>query len=88
MGTAVEDFGLAACDVPAMINWLKADLASSNAPVRNGAINLLAVCHKQLGPGLSAMLRADVKPALMTTLDEAFSKNPQQQVTFHSVLSA
>ena len=81
MGTAVEDFGLGACDVPALISWLKADLASSNAPVRNAAIGLLAVCHRQLGPGLAAMLRADVKPALMTTLEDAFAKNPQQPVS-------
>lgn len=82
MGTAVEDFGLGACDVPALIGWLKADLASSNAPVRNAAISLLAVCHRQLGPGLAAMLRADVKPTLMTSLEDAFSKNPQQPVSF------
>ena len=42
MGTAVEDFGLAACDVPAMISWLKADLASSNAPCTQW-------CHQPAG---------------------------------------
>ena len=60
---------------------LQGDLASTNAAVRNAAINLMATCHKQLGPGLAAMIRSDVKPALMTALEDAFKSNPQQQVT-------
>ena len=60
---------------------LQGDLASTNAAVRNAAINLMATCHKQLGPGLAAMIRSDVKPALMTALEDSFKSNPQQQVT-------
>jgi len=40
----------------------------------------MAVCHRQLGPDLAAMIRNDVKPALMTALEEAFKKNPRTQV--------
>lgn len=63
-----------------MFRFLQADLASTNAPVRNAATHLAATCHKQLGAGMAAMLRNDIKPALMTALEEAFRANPQQQV--------
>lgn len=56
------------------------DLGSTNVAVRNAAIQLAATCHKQLGTGLAAMLRSDVKPALMTALEESFKNNPQQKV--------
>ena len=59
---------------------MQGDLASTNAAIRNAAINLMATCHKQLGTGLAAMIRNDVKPALMTALEDAFKNNPQQQV--------
>lgn len=80
MATASEEFGLGAVDVKALINNMKVDLASTNATIRNAAINLLSVAHKQLGPGLADMLRSDVKPALMTALEDAFKRNPQEQV--------
>ena len=56
------------------------DLASSNAAIRNSAIGLLGVAHRQLGAGLADMLRPHVKPALMSALDDTFAKNPQQEV--------
>ena len=80
MAIAVEDFGLSTIDVKALINNMKVDLASTNATIRNAAINLLSLAHKQLGPGLADMLRADVKPALMTALEDAFKRSPQEQV--------
>ncbi|KAL0028272.1 hypothetical protein WJX79_006476 [Trebouxia sp. C0005] len=80
MATAVEEFGLGTLDVKALIDNMKVDLASTNATIRNAAISLLTVAHKQLGPGLADMLRSDVKPALMTALDDAFKRNPQEQV--------
>ena len=80
MGTAVEAFGLAALDVKLLIDWMKADLASSNAGVRNAAIALLGTAHRQLGPGLAPMLSQHVKPALMTTLEATFKANPVAQV--------
>lgn len=79
-GTAVEAFGLAALDVALLIGWMRADLGSSNAGVRNGAIALLATAHRQLGPGLAPMLSQHVKPALMATLEAAFKANPVAQV--------
>ncbi len=80
MATAVEAFGLAALDVKLLIDWMRADLASSNAGVRNGAIALLGTAHRQLGPGLAPMLAQHVKPALMATLEAAFKANPVAQV--------
>jgi cytoskeleton-associated protein 5 len=34
--------------------------------------------HSFLGPALGDMLRADVKPALMTAIEEKFKECPQQ----------
>jgi len=39
--------------------------------------NQLGVMHTFLGPPLADMLRADVKPALMTTIEEKFKDCPQ-----------
>ena len=80
MAKAVEDFGLPTFTVALLLGWAKDDLASTNAPVRNAAVALLATCHKQLGPGLAAMVQHDIKPAQWTVLEEAFASNPQQQV--------
>ena len=79
MTETVEEFGLGALDVRLLIEWMKADLGSSNAGVRNGAIALLGAMHRQLGPGLAPMLSQHVKPALMTTLDATFKANPAVQ---------
>jgi cytoskeleton-associated protein 5 len=46
MGQAVADFGLAACDVPSLLKWSKECLASTNAGVRNAAVQLLGVMHR------------------------------------------
>ncbi|KAL3133794.1 hypothetical protein ABBQ32_008271 [Trebouxia sp. C0010 RCD-2024] len=87
MATAVEEFGLGTIDVKALIDNMKVDLASTNATIRNAAINLLGVAHKQLGPGLADMLRSDVKPALMTALEDTFKRNPQEQASPHEVIT-
>ena len=80
MAQTIEDFGLSTLDVKLLIDWMIADLGSSNAGVRNVAIALLGVAHKQLGPGLVPMLSQHVKPALMTSLNEAFKANPVTKV--------
>ena len=85
MATAVEEFGLGTIDVKALIDNMKVDLSSTNATIRNAAINLLSVAHKQLGPGLADMLRSDVKPALMTALEDTFKRNPQEQASYHGL---
>lgn len=80
MATAVEAFGLGALDVKLLIEWMRTDLGSANAGVRNAAIALLGTAHVQLGPGLAPMLSQHVKPALMATLEAAFKANPVAQV--------
>ena len=80
MSTAVEEFGLKQLDVKQLIEWMKADLGSSSAPVRTAAIALLGRAHRQLGPGLDPLLSQSVKPALMQTLRDTFVANPVEQV--------
>lgn len=80
MARAVEEFGLPQLDVRLLLEWLKADLASTNAGVRNAATALAGVCHRQLGAGLAGQLREHVKPALMAALEDTFAANPQQAV--------
>ena len=80
MSTAVEEFGLKQLDVKQLIEWMKVDLGSSNAPVRTAAIALLGRAHRQLGPGLDPLLSQSVKPALMQTLRDTFMANPVEQV--------
>lgn len=43
---AITEFGIAGCDVKALIDWAKEDLGSSNASVRNAAIQMLGVMHR------------------------------------------
>ena len=80
MARAVEEFGVPQLDMRLLMEWLRANLASTNAGVRNAASALAGVCHQQLGPGLAGQLREHVKPALMAALEETFAANPQQAV--------
>ncbi|KAG2491479.1 hypothetical protein HYH03_010264 [Edaphochlamys debaryana] len=75
IGRAITEFGLAGCDVKQLLDWAKEDLGSANAGVRNAAIQMLGVMYRFLGPALGDMIRADVKPALMTAIDGEFAKN-------------
>lgn len=77
LAQAVEDFGLAAMDLPALLQWMIADLGSPNAPVRNQAMAVLGKCHAQVGGGLMAQLADALKPAQVTALEEIFRKHPQ-----------
>ncbi|PRW20522.1 microtubule associated isoform A [Chlorella sorokiniana] len=76
---AVPEFGLGACDVKAIIEWMKADLGSPNAPVRTKAMEVLGKCHAQLGPSLVDFLEG-LKPAQLMALEEHFRQNPLTQV--------
>lgn len=76
---AVPEFGLGACDVKAIIDWMKADLGSPNAPVRTKAMEVLGKCHAQLGPSLVDFLEG-LKPAQLMALEEHFRQNPLTQV--------
>ncbi|EFJ44246.1 microtubule organizing protein mora [Volvox carteri f. nagariensis] len=75
IGRAILEFGLAGMDVRALLDWAKEDLGSANAGVRNSSIQLLGIMYRFLGPALGDMIRADVKPALMTAIDGEFAKN-------------
>ena len=44
------------------------------------AVVLLARAHRQLGPGLTDMVRMNVKPVQLATIEEAFVANPLQAV--------
>eukprot|EP00798_Chlamydomonas_sp_ICE-L_P001437 gene1437-32811_t len=79
LSMAVEGYGLASLDVKALIGWCKEDLLSPNAGVRNSTIHLLGTIHKFLGPPLGDMIRADVKPALMSAIDGEFAKCPKHE---------
>ncbi len=84
MATAIQEFGLKQLDVKQLIEWMKADVNSTSAPVRTAAIALLGTAHRQLGPGLDPLLSQSVKPALMQTLRDAFKANPVEQVAPHT----
>ncbi|KAL4424717.1 hypothetical protein ABPG77_000060 [Micractinium sp. CCAP 211/92] len=79
MAEAIPDFGLAVMDVRGIIEWMKADLGSANAPVRNRAMEVLGKCHAQLGPSLVDFLEG-LKPAQLMALEEHFRQNPKTQV--------
>ena len=83
MATAIQEFGLKQLDVKQLIEWMKADVNSTSAPVRAAAIALLGTAHRQLGPGLDPLLSQSVKPALMQTLRDTFKANPVEQVAPH-----
>lgn len=75
---AVQDFLLPAFNVKSLIDWAKDDLGSANAATRTAAIQLLGCLHTFLGPPLADMVRPDLKPALMATVEAEFAKQPQQ----------
>lgn len=76
MVSAVEDFGVSHIKLKDLIDFLKeTGLQSSAAATRNASIKLLGVLHRFVGPDIKGFL-TDVKPALLTTLDTEYEKNP------------
>ncbi|CAI0546153.1 unnamed protein product [Linum tenue] len=76
MVSAVEDFGVSLLKLKDLIDFCKdIGLQSSVAASRNATIKLLGVLHKFVGPDIKGFL-ADVKPALLSTLDAEYEKNP------------
>ncbi|KAF6262791.1 armadillo-type protein [Scenedesmus sp. NREL 46B-D3] len=75
---AVNDFLLPAFNVAVLLGWAKEDLGSANAATRTAAVQMLGCLHTFLGPPLGDMVRADLKPALMATVEAEFAKQPQQ----------
>ncbi|KAF7820177.1 protein MOR1 [Senna tora] len=76
MVSAVDDFGVSHLKLKDLIDFLKeTGLQSSAAATRNASIKLLGVLHRFVGPDIKGFL-ADVKPALLSTLDAEYEKNP------------
>ena len=78
MGQAIEEFGLQPMDTKSLLEWSQNDLNTPNAQVRNAMIQVLGIIHRFVGPSLGDMIRANIKPALMSTIQAEFEKNPQQ----------
>ncbi|XP_057847026.2 protein MOR1 isoform X2 [Cryptomeria japonica] len=78
MVTAVEDFGTSHIKLKDVIDFCKdIGLQSSVAATRNSTIKLIGILHKFVGPDIKGFL-ADVKPALLSTLDAEYEKNPYE----------
>ncbi|KAF6163136.1 hypothetical protein GIB67_025000 [Kingdonia uniflora] len=76
MVSAVEDFGVSHLKLKDLIEFCKdTGLQSSAAATRNATIKLIGVLHKWVGPDIKGFL-TDVKPALLSTLDAEYEKNP------------
>ncbi|KAH9626996.1 hypothetical protein KSS87_017847 [Heliosperma pusillum] len=78
MVSAVEDFGVSYLNLKALIDFCKeTGLQSSAAATRNATIKLIGILHKFVGPDIKGFL-TDVKPALLSTLDAEYEKNPYE----------
>ncbi|CAI5527573.1 unnamed protein product, partial [Closterium sp. Naga37s-1] len=78
MVTAVDEFGTAQLNLKELLEFVKnVGLGSSNAPCRGAATKLLGAMHKYVGPDLKGFL-TDLKPALMTSVETEFEKNPHE----------
>ncbi|KXG33604.1 protein MOR1 isoform X1 [Sorghum bicolor] len=76
MVSAVEDFGISNLKLKDMIDFCKdIGLQSSTAVTRNATIKLIGMLHKFVGPDIKGFL-SDVKPALLSSLDTEYEKNP------------
>ncbi|KAL2324840.1 hypothetical protein Fmac_023898 [Flemingia macrophylla] len=76
MVSAVDDFGVSHIKLKDLIDFLKEiGLQSSAAATRNSSIKFLGVLHRFVGPDIKGFL-TDVKPALLSTLDTEYEKNP------------
>ena len=77
MGSALQEFGGQCIDTAKLVGWLRIDLQSTNAAVRNAATGVLGILHRFHGGSIRRFL-TDVKPALMSSIDLAFSKYPYE----------
>ncbi|KAK1368575.1 Microtubule organization protein [Heracleum sosnowskyi] len=76
MVTAVEDFGVSLLKLKDLIDFCKDVGLQSSAPAtRNASIKVIGALHKFVGPDIRGFL-SDVKPALLSTLDAEYEKNP------------
>ncbi|MCL7034943.1 hypothetical protein MKW94_023873 [Papaver nudicaule] len=76
MVSAVEDFGVSHLKLKDLIDFCKdTGLQSSTAATRNSTIKLIGSLHKFVGPDIKGFM-TDVKPALLSTLEAEYEKNP------------
>ncbi|RZC65417.1 hypothetical protein C5167_009104 [Papaver somniferum] len=76
MVSAVEDFGVLHLKLKDLIDFCKdTGLQSSTAATRNSTIKLIGSLHKFVGPDIKGFM-TDVKPALLSTLEAEYEKNP------------
>ena len=73
----IDQFGYNNIDSKgSVVAWMKDDLSSTDPNVKAKALSLLGECHSQVGPGPFHTLMESLKPALATSLQETFAKNP------------
>ena len=93
--TMCDDFGMKLIKPKPVIDHTKQMLEVANPSVKKMAIEVLVTLRRALGPQMRNLL-SDVKPALLTTIDEAFSKvvddapaeAPKRQVRCEDAASA
>eukprot|EP01117_Protostelium_nocturnum_P010147 TRINITY_DN3620_c0_g1_i2.p1 TRINITY_DN3620_c0_g1~~TRINITY_DN3620_c0_g1_i2.p1 ORF type:complete len:2002 (+),score=827.22 TRINITY_DN3620_c0_g1_i2:52-6057(+) len=73
MGQVIDDFGIATIQLKTLIDFIKECLESTNPTIKTQSIKLLVAARKHVGPPLRDFI-SDVKPALLNTIDEEFSK--------------
>ena len=73
VNSMVSDFGLKVVKPKPLLDFVKTMLDQTNPATKKAAVELVVTMRKHLGPDLRNMLN-DLKPALLTTIDEAFSK--------------
>src|SRR5690606_4935214 len=67
------DFGIGSLQLKFLIDFLRESLDSSNPSVRTTTIKAFGVLYRFVGSGLRDFI-ADLKPSLLTQIDEEFSK--------------
>lgn len=78
MVSALEDFGISHIKLKDLIDFCKEiGLQSSAVATRNSTIKLIGVLHRFIGPDIKGFL-TDVKPALLSTLEAEYEKNPYE----------
>eukprot|EP00698_Gefionella_okellyi_P019767 TRINITY_DN610_c0_g1_i1.p1 TRINITY_DN610_c0_g1~~TRINITY_DN610_c0_g1_i1.p1 ORF type:complete len:1892 (+),score=578.12 TRINITY_DN610_c0_g1_i1:41-5716(+) len=72
MAASFQERGMKNVKVPDLINFLKACLESTNPKVKTTCVEVLVETRKRKGASVRDFL-ADVKPALLATIDAAFA---------------
>jgi hypothetical protein len=73
-----EDFGMKLVKPKQVLDFVKQMLEVANPAVKKSAVQVLVAMRQAMGPQMRGML-ADVKPALLASIDEAFSKIVDEQ---------